>query len=60
MICLVNWPERLACAVTEQSVHYYWRFFLFTTSVSLGKGRGQHAAIKRQVVVAVRGQCLEI
>ena len=26
----------------------------FTTSVSLGKGRGQHAAIKRKVVVVAR------
>jgi hypothetical protein len=35
-------------------------FPLFTTSISLGKGRGQHAAIKRKVVVVARGQCLEI
>ena len=34
---------------------------IFTTSVSLGKGRGQHAAIKRKVKVKVAmGQCLEI
>ena len=25
----VYWSERLPCAVTELSVHYYWRFFLF-------------------------------
>ena len=24
---LNNWSERLACAVTELSVHYKWRFF---------------------------------